>query len=530
MSERAPRVFRNARIHTLGAAGTARAIAVADGRVLAVGDDAPVCARAGAGAESIDLGGAVVVPGFVETHMHPLWYGMNLAQTRVTTPPCRSIGDVVAALAETARATPPGEVVRGWGFDDSAVTEDRGLTARDLDRASTVHPIVVHHLSYHGLYANSFAMRAAGIGPDTPDREGGLIRRDARGAPTGEFREQPAERLVADAFPLVGAAIWRDAVPRAVRELLAVGVTSVHDAWVQHPDVWEAWAAAHRDGALPVRVRAYLHPDVYDRIDPATAPDDPGLRVGGVKLVSDGSIQLHTACLSAPYHDQPGHRGHMVLPLEALHGLVRRFHARGVQVAIHAIGDAAIDAALDAVEAAMRGVPSAAPPHRLEHVTTLRDDQIERVARLGLGLSVFTNHVYYWGDRHRDRFLGPERAARIAPLRSIAAAGIPYGLHCDCPVTPVDPLASIAIAVRRRTRAGHALGPEQRVDVGTALAGYTTEAARLGGEAHEKGSLDAGKLADFAVLDGDPFAVDEEALAELRVRATVIGGEIVHEA
>ena len=500
-------------------------IRVADGRIEAIGDD-----LGGArGADVVDLDGGFVLPGFIETHMHPLWYGANLRHVRVTTPPCRTIEDVVAALAARARDTPPGEVIRAWGYDDTAIADERGLTAADLDRASVRHPILVHHLSYHALYASSLALSIAGVGAETPEPVGGTITRREDGTPTGELRERPAERLVLDRFP-EGPEIWHEAVPRVMAELAAVGVTTVHDLWVHVPEVWEAYRAAHAAGELAVRVRAYAAAEVLDTLGLEPNAGDDRLRLGGMKIISDGSIQLHTACLCKPYFDRPAERGAMILPPAELGELVERAHRRGHQLAIHAIGDCAIDAALDAVAEALRAVPRAGHRHRLEHTTTLRDDQIARLVALGMGASLFVNHVFYWGDRHRERFLGPERAERIAPIRSVAAAGLPFALHCDCPVTPVDPLFTMSVAVERKTRGGHLLGERERVDFATALGGYTTGAAWLGFDEDRKGVLAPGRYADFVVLDRDPFAVEPAAIREARVRMTVVGGEIVHRA
>jgi hypothetical protein len=199
-------------------------------------------------------------------------------------------------------------------------------------------------------------------------------------------------------------------------------------------------------------------------------------------------------------------------------------------VAVHANGDAAIDNTLDAFEAALATHPRHDHRHRIEHCQTVREDQLERMARLGVLASVFANHIWYWGDRHRDRFLGPERGSRIDPLASFTAHGIVHALHCDMPVTPLDPLFTIWAAVNRITRDGELLGPEQRARVADAVAGYTSAAAFLNQEEHLKGTLEVGKLADLVVLDNDPFAVDPMAIRDISVRATVVDGVTEYEA
>jgi predicted amidohydrolase YtcJ len=318
------------------------------------------------------------------------------------------------------------------------------------------------------------------------------------------------------------------AIERVAQRCLAVGVTSVHDLFVTNRGQLSALEAARDAGRLGIRFTPYLGWHLLDGLldgSIGVAADD-WLRIGGVKLISDGSIQGYTACLSAPYFDRPDATGVAVLSAEELVQLVGRTHAAGVQVAVHTNGDAAIDVALDAIERAIASGPPRDHRHRLEHVQTVREDQLDRLAAAQILPSVFVNHVYYWGDRHRDRFLGPERAARISPLRSIVDRGLPFGLHCDCPVTPVDPLFTMSAAVNRLTSGGHELGPEQRITAEEALRGYTSDAARFSFEEHAKGTVEAGKLADLVVLDADPCTVEPEAIADIPVRHTIVGGEI----
>src|SRR3546814_620699 len=239
--------------------------------------------------------------------------------------------------------------------------------------------------------------------------------------------------MVGRQFPAPGPDDLVDAIERVAARCLSVGVTSAHDLFVTHPGRLAAMAAARDSGRLGIRFTPYLAWHLLDGLlagDIAVAPDD-WLRIGGLKLISDGSIQGYTACLSAPYFDRPDATGVAVLAAEELTDLVRRSHDAGVQVAVHTNGDAAIDVALDAIEAAISSAPERDHRHRLEHVQTVREDQLDRIAAAGILPSVFVNHVYYRGDRHRDRFLGPERAARISPLRSVVDRGMTFGLHCD---------------------------------------------------------------------------------------------------
>ncbi|WP_038172408.1 amidohydrolase [Tomitella biformata] len=522
-------VYLGGTVRTMTGA-VATAFACRDGLFTAVGGDQEIRALAGPDTRIADLAGATVLPGFIETHLHPFLLGMDSAHVDAGSDACPTIAALLEALGARAALSEPGAVVLGTGFDDSLVADDRGLTAADLDQVSTTQPVIVRHLSAHGVYVNSFVLRTAGVDAQTPDPVGGVIVRGPDGAPTGEFREIPAMRLVGGVsagFPPGGL---DDALRIALERMASVGVTSFHDMFVS-ADMLASYQRVLATGELTLRARTYLGLAVAEGLaEEGPAADTTKLAIGGVKLISDGSLQLHTGALTEPYHDLGGcHCGEMAIPAGDLATMVAACHDAGRQVAIHTNGDRAIDLALDAIEAAATAAGTVIP-HRLEHVQTLREDQIHRMLELGVAASVFVNHVYYWGDRHRDRFLGPERGSRISPLASIAAAGLPFALHCDCPVTPVNPLFTIDTAVNRVTRDGHVLGPEQRISPELAVAGYTSSAATITGEQALKGSIEAGKLADFVLLDADPLACEPAAIKDITVLSTVVGDVEVYSA
>lgn len=506
----------------------ATAVAVAGDRIVWVGADRDVAAWIGPRTRVLALGGRALVPGFVESHAHLLDVATTVHEVDARTPPNRAIADVLAKLRAAAAARPGGAWIRAYGYDDTGIAERRVLTRADLDAAVPDHPVYVEHVSGHIAYVNTPALRLGRVDARTPEPAGGVIVRDSgTGEPTGELREPPAQRHVTTRIPPYDRPALRHGLTLAAREFLAAGVTTVHD--MGHPWTADAVAAleeaAERD--LPLRVIVYARDRLRDTVL-AHGFTHPRLRLGGIKLVADGSIQGHTAALRDPYHDQPGYRGLRVLEPPELAARVAAAHARGWQVAVHGNGDAAIDGILDAYAMALADRPRADHRHRIEHCQAVRPDQLDRMAALGIHASFFVAHTHYWGDRHRDLFLGPRRAPRISPLRSAQRRGIRFGLHSDAPVTPVSPLLSMTAAVTRRTASGKVLGPTERVSVQAALAAVTLDAAALGFDETRLGSITPGKLADLAVLTADPERVPADELANLRVETTIIGGEIAY--
>ncbi|NJO36929.1 MAG: amidohydrolase family protein [Rhizobiales bacterium] len=293
--------------------------------------------------------------------------------------------------------------------------------------------------------------------------------------------------------------------------------------------------AAARDGEPKIRITvlpdAHLEPAIAaGRID-LGVPDPRHLKIGPRKLFSDGSIQVFTAYMSQPYHTpfrgDAGYRGYPVYDRDVLAGHVLRLHEAGHQIHVHVNGDAAGDDVLRALERAQDRHPRSDHRHTIIHGQTLRDDQLDRMAALGVTVSFFSFHVYVWGDRHRELFLGPERAKRISPAASAARRGIRYTLHNDTPVTPMRPLPLIWCAVNRVTAGGRVLGPEQRISPTQALRAHTIDAAWQVFRDDDLGSIEVGKSADFAVLSKNPLE-HAECIKDIEVLATIKDGEVIH--
>jgi predicted amidohydrolase YtcJ len=512
------------------------ALGVEGDRIAAVGSRAEVEAWAEGRARVVDLAGRALLPGFIDAHGHFPGAGLFAVNADLNSPPIgdvETLGDLLARLREKAEETPPGEWVIGWGYDDTLLAERRHPTRADLDRVSREHPIAILHISGHLGVLNSRGLEEAGIGPDSPDPDGGRIRRDpATGEPDGVLEETALD-------PVTGALLapsltdtWK-IVREASRRYVAAGVTTAQDGYAAASHVTGlGWMA--RLGLIPLRIVLWPGREValasLEGEPVPESPDPERARVGAVKIVADGSIQGYTGYLSRPYHvppgDDPTYRGYPRIPREQLMADVERLHAAGWQIAIHGNGDAAIDDILDAFEAAQARHPRRDTRHVIVHAQMARDDQLDRMKALGVVPSFFALHVYYWGDRHRDIFMGPERAARMSPARSAALRGLRFTLHCDSPVVPMEPLRLVWAAVNRLSASGAEIGPEQRITPMQALRAVTIDAAYQHFEDDVKGSLEPGKFADLVILSRSPLE-DPSGIDTIGVVETIVGGETV---
>lgn len=524
-------IYVNGTIITMGGpAPTAEAVSVTHDRIVAVGRDADIRATATSGTRVVDLQGRTMLPGFIDAHSHFPSSGINaLFVVSLSSPPVgavSSIDDVVAALRKKAAATPAGEWIRGAGYDQTLLKEGRHPTRADLDKASGQHPILISHASGHLAVANSLALRLAGVTARTPNPAGGVIQRDDRTKePNGVFEEdwQAVSRLV----PAYTGEQIREAIQWAVRDYASSGVTT---ATIAGGGVSPALQAAVDAGAVPLRVDAMS----YDspKLPPARPVGSKTLRSGRtVKLVADGSIQGYTGYLSAPYHvpyhGDRAYRGYPRDSRDALTAQVKRLNRLGYQLAIHANGDAAIDDVLAAYGEAQNDFARSDTRFRIEHAQMARPDQLDRMKALGVSPSFFVSHAYFWGDQHRDIFMGPDRAARLSPLASARRRGIRFSIHLDAPVTPMRPLQAVWSAVNRLTRTGRVVGPDERLTPAEALRAVTIDAAWQSHDEANTGSIEPGKLADFVVLAENPLSVERVRIRDIQVAETIVGGTTI---
>lgn len=401
--------------------------------------------------------------------------------------------------------------------------------------ASRAHPIVIWHNSGHLLAANSAALALAGIGAETPDPAGGRIGRlDGRAEPDGILYEMPAMSLVTTHIPAYLDADVRRGFLEAQEAFLRSGVTSIHDASVgrmRGVDILRAYQQLRRAGDLKLRVDMFLQ--WHFLRDMAFAlqcgSGDDWLRVAGCKIIADGSIQGITAALREPYYCHDEEQGWLIYEQDELNDMVLTLHRQGYQIATHANGDAAIDAVLAAYAHALETLPAADHRFRIEHCQVCHPEHIQQMRRLGVIPNFFANHIYYWGDCHRDRFLGPNRVHFLDPVGSALRAGIRPLLHSDCPVTPVSPLFCMQSAASRLTSSNQVLNAPERILVREAIATMTVNAARAAFEEDRKGTLEVGKLGDLVVLGQDPFREAPDQLGQIEVAATVVGGQVMYQ-
>ena len=522
---------------------SATALAVSDGRVVAVGDDDAVRAAAedlsqpGAPIAEYDLGGRLVVPGLIDAHVHFSEYAIGLQSVAAET---ATLDECLARVAARAAATPKGEWVTGQGWNQNPW--GRYPTAADLDRVAADHPVYLESKSWHAGWVNSLALRLAGIDETTPDPPGGQIQRDAAGRPTGVLLEDAASGLVKRAMPELSTAALAALLRPAVASCWRVGLTGVHD--FDGERAREAMEMLRGQDEPGLRfVSAVLAEELEAALAQGLHGDDGDdwLRTGAVKVMIDGALSQATAWMWAPYEGLPEQLGMALIAPDDLFALGTRARAGGFAMAVHAIGDRAnhevleVFARLRADEAAEAGVTAreaGAPAHaarlrhRVEHVQLLAPDDFGRLAQLGVIASMQPVHAP--SDMPTAERLWGARCAGAYAWRTQLAAGAPVAFGSDAPVEGIDPFWGIHAAVTRR-RAGGAPGvdgwyPEQRLTVEEALRGFTLGAAYAAGMEAEVGSLACGKLADLVVLDRDIFSVEPMAIRDTVVLGTMVGG------
>ncbi len=507
----------------------AEAVAITAGRFVAVGSNAEIKALAGLTTKRIDLGRRTVVPGFNDAHTHPALAGLQ--HLREVDCDLRSISAIQDALRERARNTPSGEWVLGFKYDDTKTAEGRPLTREDLDTAVPDHPVRVQHRGGHSNYVNSMAYQRAGITENTPDPAGGRFARDPDSHRlTGRVLERATEPFSKVIPSATTRADHREGVKLISRMLSRAGITSVTDA-EGSPDDLRAYQDARESGDLSVRVYCMIYCDFLDAMTQAgvrTGLGDEWVRVGGIKMVTDGSISERTARLREPYIGRPNDYGILTMTEDELYQQAKKGHDAGWQLGTHANGDVAIDQTLRVYERLQRESPHKDPRFRLEHCTVIDADLVRRIKVLGAVPTPFAAYVYFHGEKMRE--YGAERLNRMFALRSFLDAGVMVAPGSDYPPGPFEPMMALQSSVTRKDIKGQEWGISQRITVEEAIRIGTLHGAYGSFEEREKGSIDVGKLADLVVLGRNPITEDPSTLVSIPIERTMAGGRWVYEA
>jgi len=540
-AEPAERIFRGGPIVTVNPAQpAAEAVAIAGGRILAVGSEADVMKLAGPATLVTDLAGRTLVPGFVDGHSH--FFAVVTVQTSAlcASPPagpCRSVADVIGQLKalQADRKIPPGEVIMGYGYDPDLLAEKRPPTKQELDAAFPDNPVLIVHVSSHGAMLNSRALVKFGITAATSTPPGGVIGREPGS-------QEPSGLLFETAFLPIFSKLAGPG-PDETLELLRTGqelyakqgITTAQEGATMKQQLDLLRLAAAR-GLLEIDVVALPFITEIDAIfagrPPVADKDYSGrLRIGGVKIVADGSPQGKTSWFTTPYltggpTGEKNWRGEPSFSQPELTAMVEQVYAGGAPLFVHVNGDAAIDAFLEAHRAASGDDPARPRGTVGVHSQFIRPDQLEKYRAWNITPSLFTIHCFYFGDVHVAN-RGLAEAEFISPLKSARALGLRPSNHTDFNVAPLDQLFTIHTAVNRVTRSGRVLGAGERATPLEALEAVTIDGARQYGEEGLKGSIEPGKLADLVILSGNPLTVEPTAIEEIRVVETIKEGQTI---
>jgi predicted amidohydrolase YtcJ len=530
-------VFSGGRIFCGLNEGFVDALAVADGKVLAVGSRQEIDALRGPDTQSVDLAGRVAIPGLNDAHMHllPLGLGMLDVNLRPETG-ARSMDEVLRRLAEAVKGREPGQWVFGRGYDHNELAEGRHPTIEELDRIAPDHPVFVKRTCGHVAVANSQAMRLAGIQDGMAQPEGGLIEQRG-GRLTGLLAER-AQRLIIDVMPKPSRAQLIEAIERAGRHMLSLGFTSVMDAavgMVAGMEEVHAYDEALATGRLPVRTWVCLYGNP-DGIGPQAhaagylnGRGDGLLRYGAMKVFGDGSAGGLTAAMSEPYlTGEPNNTGIFCFPEASMHRMLKEYHEQGYQLAIHGIGDAAIEQVLSGMERADSAEhPILGRRHRIEHCGFLTPGQRARMKAAGIEPVPQPVFIYEFGDLYLE-CLGPTRAGNSYPMRAWLDEGQHPAASSDAPVSTTNPFKNLFTMVTRKTNRGTVVGEHERLTIEQAVHAYTYCGAYTQFAEERIGRLIPGQLADIAVLSHDIFACDPAVLEhDVQCDLTFLEGQVV---
>jgi predicted amidohydrolase YtcJ len=534
-------VLKNAHIITMDdARRTVSALAVRDGKFVAVGDAKDAAKCAGKDTRVLDLNHKTVLPGFIDVHTHAHEWATGIVRGDVDASAANvhNIAEIVAAVAEQAKTRAHGQWVLGFGWDDTKLSEHRYITRQDLDRAAPNVPVYLTHVTGHLDAANSAALKIVGIDRNTPDPPGGAIEHDASGEPTGIVKDT-AMRIVESKQPPDPPDLSAKAARYASEQAAAVGLTSIHDIWggsVPFAFAMRGYQEAYRNGWLKVRVQ--LAPGVANLAEAEalaasamhTGFGDDRLKLGAVKMFADGGMAARTIAIYPPglKEGDKENLGLLIWQPQDMQKAQLALAKAGWQLSTHAIGDRAIDEVLDSYAAVTKELGLKDPRFRIIHGGLSTPAIIKRLRDQHVLVDANPAFVYWISDFFEK--YGPERVRWTYPAKSYFDYGVIAAATTDVFVTPISPWYGLYAAVERRAiGTGRVIAPQERLDVLKALEMFTRNPAYIGFEENKKGSIEAGKLADFIVIDRDVLSVASAELKDVKVLSTYVGGELVYE-
>ena len=509
-----------------------QAIAISDGKIAAVGQNAEMLKLKGPHTQVVDLGGHFAMPGFNDAHTHLASGGFEKLDINLVG--AKSLDEMKQRIAARAKSAGSGEWLVGRGWDHTLWTDQRLPARQDLDAVTGDHPAIFTRVDGHIAVTNSAALKNMGINSQTPDPQGGKIDRDEKGEPTGILRETAKDKVIAN-LPKPTPAQQRRAVELALQEAARWGITSAQD----NSD-WEdflVYEQLEKEGKLTLRISEWLPFDAsmeeLERRRSHHPAEDPMLHTAMLKGFMDGSLGSRTAAMLAPYADDPKNSGLARYQQDALNQKTAERAEAGFQIGFHAIGDRAARMALDAFAYAEQSLPALKKPmyrFRIEHAQVVDMHDFVKFKNLGVIASMQPNHLLTdmnWAEAH----LGRDRAEDSYAWREFLDSGIPLAFGTDFPVEPITPFRGLYAAVTRKNEAGtKEYFPEQKITIEQAIAAYTTGSAYAQFAEKQKGLLQPGMLADLVVLDRDITKVAAAEILKTRVLRTVVGGKTVYEA
>ena len=534
MTDHPELIFTGGRVHTVNATNdVAPAVAIGGERIIAVGSDAEVRALADSKTRVVELKGRSLLPGFIDAHAHLTGLGMAEISIDCKAPGMQSIAALQQAVRQRAATQPAGTWIRGRGYDQSRLAERRHPNRLDWDAVAPDHPVIFTRTCGHIASVNSRALAAAAIDDQTPDPSGGRYDR-ADGRNLGVAYETAQTPLQVAAMPSWQE--FREALIRSGRACLGAGCTSVHDAGGLVGPAFGPCQELVAAGEIDLRIYAFATVNSWTHpllgllsSGVRTGLGDSTLKLGAFKVMTDGSSSGPTAATREPYSSNCQDCGILYWEQEELDELLGRAHRLGFQCTVHAVGDRGIEQTLNAMARAQRESPRQGLRHRIEHCGICPPDLQDRVH--GQRIIPIMQPAFFWefGDGYIRNY-GQHRADTMFPARSLIARGVPVAGSSDAPVTRQAPLLGIEQALTRATMDGQVCGPDERVDLTTAIRMHTINGAYASFEEGLKGSLEVGKLADLVVLGEDLSRVPPAQIRQLPIAMTIVGGRVVHEA